>query len=88
MIALPFTNAQAYGYLKNGGFPGSLIRTPHTKIPYGQIIETTTNRKCKDIGGKGGNTENLGAAEDWATNSHLIAALSERMNKKILKKTK
>ena len=45
MIALPFTNAQAHEYLKNGGFSGSLTRTSHTNIPYHQIIETIINRQ-------------------------------------------
>ena len=69
MITLPFANAQAHEYLKNGGFSGSLTGTPHTKIPYDQIIETTINRQYKDLGGIGGNTENLGATERWARNS-------------------
>ena len=88
MIALPFTTAQVHEYLKNGGFSGSLTGTPHTMIPYDQIIETTINRQFKDIGAIGGNMDNLGATECWARNSHLIAALRERMNKKISKKTK
>ena len=86
MTALPFSNAQAHGHLKNGGFSGSLTGTPQTKIPYDQIIETTTNRQCKDVSGIGGNTDNLGATDCWARNSHLIAALRERMNKKIRKR--
>ena len=69
MIALPFANTQAHEYLKNGGFSGSLTGTPHTKIPYDQITETTINRQCKDLGGIGRNTENLGATERWARNS-------------------
>ena len=88
MTALPFTNAQAHEYLKYGGFSGSLTGTPHTKIPYDQIIETTINRPCKGVAGIGGNTENLEATERWTTNSYLRAALDERMNKKICKKTK
>ena len=88
MIALPFTNAQAHDYLKNGSLSGSLTETPHTKILYNQIIETTTNRQCKDVGGIGGSTKNLGATERWARNSHLTAALCKRMNKKTCKKTK
>ena len=87
MIVLPFTNAQAHEYLKNGGFSGSLTRAPHTNIPYHQIIETAINRQWK-YGGIGGNTENLEATECWTRNSHLIAALREGMNKKTRKKTK
>ena len=56
MIVLSFTNAQAHEYLKNGNFPGSLTGTPHTKISYNQIIETTINCQCIDLGGIGGNT--------------------------------
>ena len=74
--------------MKNGGFSGSLTGIPQTEIPYNQIIETTINRQCKDVGGIGGNTDNLGTTDCWARNSHLIAALPERMNKKIRKKTK
>ena len=87
MIVLSFTNAQAHEYLKNGDFPGSLTGTPHTKISYDQIIETTINCQCIDVDGIGGDMENLGATERWARNSHLKAALRERMNKKFCKKT-
>ena len=88
IIALPFTNAQAHEYLTNGGLNGSLTGTPHTKIPYDQIIETTINRQCKDVDSIEGNRENLGTTERWARNSHLIAVLCKRTNKKIRKKTK
>ena len=88
MIALLFTTAQAHEYLKNGGFSGSLTGIPDKKTPYDQIIETTVNRQCKDVGGIGGDTEKLGATERWVRSSHLIAALCDRMNKKIHKKAK
>ena len=88
MIALLFTTAQAHEYLKNGGFSDSLTGIPDKKTPYDQIIETTVNRQCKDVGGIGGDTEKLGATERWVRSSHLIAALCDRMNKKIRKKAK
>ena len=78
IIALPFTNAQAHEYLTNGGLNGSLTGTSHTKIPC----------QCKDVGSIEGNRGNLGATKRWARNSHLIAVLCKRMNKKIRKKTK
>ena len=74
--------------MTNGGLNGFLTGTPHTKIPYDQIIETTINRQCKDVDSIERNRENLGTTERWARNSHLIAVLCKRTNKKIRKKTK
>ena len=37
--------------LHDGGFLGSLTVREHSSIPFGQVIEISINRSCKDIGG-------------------------------------
>ena len=88
MKNLKLNNPEAYQYLVNGGFSGSLSGEKHTQIPMDQIIETTVNRSCKEIGGIIGKTENQGATERWMRVSHILAALKEQQNKKVYKKPK
>ena len=88
MGSLKSTNPEAYEYLKEGGFSGSLSGLPHSRIPFDQIIEMTINRSCKDIGGLSQNTNNPGATERWTRTNHLMVALREHLNKKIRKQSK
>ena len=88
MLSLKEENARAYMYLENGGFTGSITGNSHSRLPFDHIIETTLNKQCKGIGGIGGNTENLGATERWVRINHYMAALREKMNQKIGKRTK
>ena len=87
MIALSFTNAQAHECLKNGGFSGFLTGTPHKDSLRSNHWDNNKSPMQRRRWYRW-DTENLGATECWARNSHLIAALRERMNKKIRKKTK
>ena len=61
MKHLEVKNPDAYEYLKTGGFYPLLSEEKHTQIPMDQIIETTINRSCKEVGGLIGQTENKGA---------------------------
>ena len=74
MCALRTDNPEAYKYLKDGGFSGSLTGLPHSRIPFDQIIEMTIDRSCKDIGGLTQNTNNPGATERWTRTNHLMVA--------------
>ena len=38
--------------------------------------------------GIGGNTENLGATERWVRVNHFMAAMREKMDQKVIKRTK
>ena len=38
MRSLKEENKEAYEYLQNGGFSGSLSGSPHSRIPFGQVI--------------------------------------------------
>ena len=51
MCSLRTENLEAYEYLKNGGFSGSLTGLPHSRLTFNQIIEMTINRSCQDIAG-------------------------------------
>ena len=88
MRCLSNDNIQAYEYLKDGGFSGSLTGLPHSRIPFDQIIEMTINRSCKDIGGLSQNTDNPGATERWTRTNHLMVGLREHLNKKIRRQSK
>ena len=87
MTALKEDNSEAYAYLQNGGFSGSLTGKPHSRIPFDQVIEMTINRSCKDVGGLSGKTQNTGASQRWAKINHHIVALREYHNQRIRKKT-
>lgn len=63
------------------GLPFSRITCNH------QIIETTTNRSFKSIGGFSENIENIGASEKWMCLKHIMAALREHLDSVILKRT-
>ena len=54
MRSLKEENKEAYEYLQNGGFSGSLSGRPHSRIPFDEVIEMTINRSCKQTGGGGG----------------------------------
>ena len=54
---------KAYIFMLKGGFSGSLMGKPHSRIPMDQIIETTVNRWPKEVGGICGKTDNNGATE-------------------------
>ena len=71
MKNLEFKNPEAYEYLKGGGFSASLSGEKHTQIPMDQIIETTINRSCKEVGGLIGQTENKGATQRWNRTHHI-----------------
>ena len=55
--ALKEKNAAGFKYLEEGGFSGSVTGIPHSRIPFDQLMEITTNKSCKDVGGLSGNTE-------------------------------
>ena len=78
----------AYKYLVDGGFSGSLSGEKHTKIPMDQIIEVTINRFSKETGGLSGKTENAGASERWMRINHYLAALKQHLEEKVRKVTK
>ena len=86
MIDLKKRNTEAYKYLEDGRFPGSLSKSLHCNIPIDQIIEMTINRFSKSTGGIGGKTEDDGASEKWIRLNHYLSALKEHMNKKLRKK--
>ena len=65
MLKLKNENEEAFSYMLQGGFTGSLTGNPHSKIPMDQIIETTINRSSKEMGGLSGKTENRGASQKW-----------------------
>ena len=88
MLSLKQDCPAAWKYLEDGGFTGSISGIPHSRLPFDHIIETTLNKECKGIGGIGGNTENLGATERWVRINHFMAALREKMNRKLGKRTK
>ena len=88
MLSLKEDLVSAWDYLNEGGFTGSITGIPHSRLPFDHIIETTLNKECKGIGGIGGNTENLGATERWVRVNHFMAAMREKMDQKIRKKTK
>ena len=62
----------AYKYLQQVGFSGSLTGKPHSRIPFGQVIEMKINRLCKDVGGLSENTLNSGVTERWARIHHHL----------------
>ena len=76
-------NVAAYKYLEQGNYSGSLTGKRHSGVPFDQVIEITSNRLCKDIGGLWGNTKFLCEGKVH----HCIVALREHLNKKIKKKT-
>ena len=88
MCALKTDNPEAYKYLEEGGFSGSLTGLPHSRIPFDQIIEMTINRSCKDIGGLKQSTNNPGATERWTRTNHLMVALREHLNRKVRRQAK
>ena len=51
MLDLKECLPEAFDYLYNGGFSGSLIGQKFTKIPMDQMIEMSINRLSKEIGG-------------------------------------
>ena len=66
MLDLRRRNKEAYQYLENGGFTGSLTGSVHSNIPCDQVIETTINRYSKSTGGLTGKTEDTDFSERWA----------------------
>ena len=72
-------NPDAYQFLCDGGFTGSITGERHTKIPMDQIIEMTVNRFSKETGGLSGNTENAGASQRWMRINHYLAALKQHL---------
>jgi hypothetical protein len=87
MRDLKTRNPDAYQYLHDGGFSGSLSGEKHTKIPMDQIIEMTINRFSKETGGLSGKTENVGASERWMRINHYLAALKQHLEDKVKKVT-
>ena len=83
MLKLKDENIDAFTYLLNGGFTGSLTGNPHSSIPCDQMIETTVNRASKQTGGLSGKTENRGATEKWMRINHFMSALRENQSKKV-----
>ena len=72
-------NPDAYQFLCDGGFTGSITGERHTKIPMDQIIEMTVNRFSKETRGLSGNTENVGASQRWMRINHYLAALKQHL---------
>ena len=79
-------NEEAYIFMLKGGFKGSLMDKPHSRIPMDQIIETTVNRWLKDVGGIDGKADNDGTTERWIRVSHLLSSLKEHQQKNLAKK--
>ena len=86
MLDLKRRNKEAYQYLENGGFTGSLTGSSHSNIPCDQVIETTINRYSKSTGGITGKTEDKDASERWVRLNPYMCALKEHMDSKIKKK--
>ena len=85
MIDLKIRNTEAYKYLEDGGFTGSLSGSVHCNIPMDQIIAMTINSFSKSIGGIGGKTEDGGATGKWVRLNHYLCGLKEHMNKELRK---
>ena len=83
MLDLKRRNSDAYTYLENGGFTGSLSGEVHTNIPCDQIIETTINRFSKSTGGLMGKTEDKDASEKWCRLNPYMTAIKEHMDSKV-----
>ena len=79
MLWLKEENLEAFQYLHDRGFTGSLSGRSNSMIIMDQIIEMTINRSRREIGGLSGKTENLGAIERWAK----IVAMREHLNEKV-----
>ena len=88
MLKLKNENEEAFSYMLQGGFTGSLTGNPHSKIPMDQIIETSINRSSKGMGGLSGKSENRGASQKWMRINHYMSALRENQNKIVRKKQK
>ena len=73
-------------FMLKGGFMGSLMGRPHSKIPVDQIIETTANLWLKKVSGICGKTDNDDATERWIRVNHLLSILKEHQQKKLTKK--
>lgn len=54
MPSLKEGDLEAFQYLHNGGFTGSISGRPHLMIPVNQIIEMTRNESCKETDGLSG----------------------------------
>ena len=54
MPSLKEEDLEAFQYLHNGGFNGSISGRPHLMIPVNQIIEMTRKESCKEIDGLSG----------------------------------
>ena len=87
MINLRSRNSEAYDYLLNGGFTGSLSGSNHSNIPCDQLIETTINRFSKSVDGILGKTEDVGACEKWVRLNQYMCALKEHLDKKVRRNT-
>ena len=79
-------NEEAYIFMLNGSFTGSLTGKPHSRIPMDLIIETTVNRWSKEVGEICGKTHNDGATERWFRVNHLLSILKEHQQKNLTKK--
>ena len=88
MLPLKEENLEAFQYLHDRGFTGSLSGRSHSMIPMNQIIEMTMNQSCKEIGGLSGKTQNVGASERWAEIHHHMIAMREHLNGKVQRNTK
>ena len=82
MLDLKERLPEAFDYLYNGGFSGSLTGQKFTMIPMDQMIEMSINRSSKEIAGLSGLTENLGASERWMRINHLLAALKQHLEER------
>ena len=83
MLKLPEIFPEAYAYLQQGGFSGSLSGKSHSNIPMDQMIECTINRFSKSVGGIVGRTEDKAACEKWGRLSPYLCALKEHLDKKM-----
>ena len=83
MLQLPEKFPEAYAYLRQGGFSGSLSGKSHSNIPMDQMIECTINRFSKSVGGIVGKTEDEGACEKWTRLSPYLCVFKEHLDKKM-----
>jgi hypothetical protein len=75
MLDLKSRNPQAYQYLEDGWFSGSLSGSIFSNISMDQVIEMTINRFSKSVGGLSRKTENIGAADKWVRLNHYLCAM-------------
>ena len=88
MLSLKEENLEAFQYLHDRDFTGSLRGRSHLMIPMDQIIEMTINQSCRENNGLSGKTEKIGASERWAKIHHHMVAIHKHLNEKVQKNTK